>query len=175
VNRRLFFALWPPGSVRQQLAVHVDAHAALGRAIPARNLHVTVIFLGAVPEERLAHVVATAQSLQKLTFDVRFMLHLDRMEFWRRSNLICLTAQYAPPQLQSIVERLGTGLRERGFELHEQPTFRPHVTLVRDVTRGPAGAEIAPVAWPIESFALVESQVGQHGSQYSVLEEWRLG
>jgi 2'-5' RNA ligase len=48
------------------------------------------------------------------------------------------------------------------------------VTLVRDVERGPAAATIAPVQWPVESFALVESNVGQRGSQYSLLEEWPL-
>jgi 2'-5' RNA ligase len=56
----------------------------------------------------------------------------------------------------------------------EHATFRPHVTLVRDVARGPAAAAVTPVQWPVESFALVESQVGQRGSQYSVLDEWSL-
>jgi 2'-5' RNA ligase len=30
------------------------------------------------------------------------------------------------------------------------------------------------VQWPVESFVLVESKVGQRGSEYTVLEEWRL-
>jgi 2'-5' RNA ligase len=30
------------------------------------------------------------------------------------------------------------------------------------------------VQWSVESFALVESNVGQRGSQYAVLEEWPL-
>jgi 2'-5' RNA ligase len=102
------------------------------------------------------------------------MLHLERVEFWRRSSLVCLIAEQAPPQLLAIVASLHAGLRERGFELREHEKFRPHVTLVRDVGRAPAAATIAPVQWPVESFALVESQVGQRGSEYTVLEEWRL-
>ena len=75
----------------------------------------------------------------------------------------------------SIVDGLRAGLRERGFELREHETFRPHVTLVRDVARGPAAASgIAPVQWLVESFALVESQVGQRGSEYTVLDRWLL-
>ena len=173
-NRRLFFALWPTDAVRARLAAEAQAHAALGRVIAARNLHVTVVFLGAVAEELVARVRESAQSMQKLTFGGKFMLHLERVEFWRRSNLLCLTAEHAPPELLSIVDSLRAGLRERGFELREQDTFRPHVTLVRDVARGPATAGVAPVQWPVESFALVESRVGQRGSEYTVLDEWSL-
>ena len=168
-NRRLFFALWPSDTVRARLAAEVQAHAALGRAIPARNLHVTVVFLGAVPAERVARAI----EIGKLTLIVRFLLHLDRVEFWRYSNLLCLSAQRTPPELQELVDRLHAGLRDGGFELHAHETFRPHVTLVRDVARGPAAAAVAPLDWPVESLALVESQVGQRGSEYTVLEEWR--
>jgi RNA 2',3'-cyclic 3'-phosphodiesterase len=174
VNRRLFFALWPTDAVRAQLAAAAQPHAALGRVIPARNLHVTVVFLGAVAAQRVAGVQETASVVQKLTFDGKFLLHLDAMEIWRRSNLICLTAKQAPPQLLTLVERLRAGLRERGFGLREHETFRPHVTLVRDIARAAAVAAVAPVQWPVDSLALVESKVGQRGSEYTVLEEWRL-
>jgi 2'-5' RNA ligase len=173
-NRRLFFALWPTDAVRAQLAAEVQAHAALGRAIAARNLHVTAVFLGAVPAERIERVRESAQSAQKLTLGGKFILHLERIEFWRRSNLICLTAEHAPPQLLSIVDALRAGLRERGFDLRDHETFRPHVTLVRDVARGPAATGVAPVQWLVESFALIESQVGQRGSEYTLLDEWLL-
>ena len=169
-NRRLFFALWPTDAVRAQLDAQVQAHAALGRPIAARNLHVTAVFLGAVPAERIDFVSAAA----KLTHTGKFLLHLERVEFWRRSQLICLTAERTPPELLSIVDGLRAGLRHSGFELRDHDTFRPHVTLVRDVMRGPAAAGVAPVQWPVESFALVESKVGQRGSEYTVLEEWRL-
>ncbi len=173
-NRRLFFALWPPDAVRAQLAAAAQSHAALGRAIAARNLHVTLAFLGAVAEERIVGVLEAAQSAQKLTFGGNFMLHLDRIEFWRRSSLICLSAGQIPSELLALVEGLRAGLLERGFGLREHQTFRPHVTLVRDVARGPADAGVASVQWPIDSFALVESKVGQRGSEYAVLEAWRL-
>lgn len=173
-NRRLFFALWPTDAVRAQLAAAAESHAAFGRAIAARNLHITLVFLGAVAPERIARVHEVAESAQKLTFDGKFLVHLDAIEFWRRSGLICLTAGQAPPQLLAIVERLHAGLRERGFDLREDETFRPHVTLVRDVARGAAAAGAASVQWPVDSFALVESKVGQRGSEYTVLEAWRL-
>lgn len=174
MNRRLFFALWPSDTVREQLAAEVQPHAALGRAIPARNLHITVVFLGAVAEERVALAEETALSVQKLTFDGKFMLHLERVEFWRRSHLVCLVAERTPPQLPAIVASLQSGLRERGFQLREHEKFRPHVTLVREVICGSDGAALARVQWPVESFALIESKIGQRGSEYTVLRQWRL-
>ena len=174
MNRRLFFALWPTDAVRAQLAAVAQSHAALGREIAARNLHVTLVFIGAVPEARVPEVHEIARAVQKLTFGGKFLLHLDGVELWRRSSLVCLTAAQAPPQLLTIVERLRAGLRERGFELRDREIFRPHVTLVRDVARGAAVAAVASVQWPVDSFALVESQVGQRGSEYRVLEAWRL-
>jgi 2'-5' RNA ligase len=173
-NRRLFFALWPTDAVRSELAAAAKSHASLGRAIAARNLHITLVFLGAVAPERAAAVYEVARSVQKLTFDGKFSVHLDAVELWRRSSLICLTAGQTPPGLLAIVERLRAGLRERGCELREPETFRPHVTLVRDVARGAAVAGAASVQWPVDSFALVESKVGQRGSEYTMLEAWRL-
>jgi 2'-5' RNA ligase len=169
-NRRLFFALWPTDAIRAGLAAQVQLYAALGRPIAARNLHVTAVFLGAVAAER----VDSVREVGKLTRSGKFMVHLDRMEFWRRSQLIALTASHTPAELLTIVDGLRAGLRERGFELRDHDTFRPHVTLVRDVARGPAATGIAPLPWPVESFALVESQVGQRGSEYTVLHEWPL-
>ena len=165
-NPRLFFALWPTDAVRAELAAAAQSYAGLGRAIAARNLHITLVFLGSVLD--------AAQSMQKLTFDGRFSVHLDAVELWRRSSLICLTAGQTPPELLRIVGQLGAELRERGLELREHETFRPHVTLVRDVARGSKVAGAASVRWPVESFALVESKVGQRGSEYTVLEQWRL-
>src|SRR5262245_21426043 len=67
-NRRLCVALWPTDAVRVQLAAAAEPYASFGRVIPARNLHITLVFLGAVAHERMAVVLEAAQSAQKLTF-----------------------------------------------------------------------------------------------------------
>ena len=139
----------------------------------ARNLHVTVAFLGAVPAERIDLAVMAGRRSRHSVASLR--LQLDRVEVVAalESALSDARAQ-APPALLTLVDGLRAGLRERGFELRDHETFRPHVTLVRDVARGPAAADVAPVQWPVESFVLVESQVGQRGSEYTVLDEWPL-
>jgi RNA 2',3'-cyclic 3'-phosphodiesterase len=168
-KQRLFFALWPTDDVRARLAREAQSHAALGRAIPARNLHVTLVFIGAVAQSRVTEVLQAAA----VTAGVRFSLQLDRLEYWRRSDLICLTAGHAPAALLSLVDELRGNLLARGFQLREQ-AFRPHVTLVRDVARGPDAGDFAPLQWPVAELVLVESKVGQRGSDYAVVARWPL-
>lgn len=47
---RLFFALWPPDDLRQRLDEQAHQFPVEGRArrVPARNLHVTLAFIGEV-------------------------------------------------------------------------------------------------------------------------------
>lgn len=170
-RRRLFFALWPADAVRERLVQEMQAHApfAEGRPIPARNLHATLVFLGDTPQQRMEAALQAGAA----TAGVRCMLHLDRLEFWRRSNLLCLTAKQAPPALLALVDELRAVLLKREFEVREQ-AFRPHVTLVRDVVRGPPSSAIAPLHWPVEEFALVDSRVGPRGSEYTVVDRWVL-
>ena len=57
-HQRLFFALWPTDELRAEIQAATSAiiHASRGRPIPARNLHVTLLFLGDVSAEKLAAV-----------------------------------------------------------------------------------------------------------------------
>jgi 2'-5' RNA ligase len=66
--RRLFFALWPSDAVRARLAQEAQSHAGLGRAIPVRNLHITLVFLGGVQEERVVEVLQAAALSEGVRF-----------------------------------------------------------------------------------------------------------
>jgi 2'-5' RNA ligase len=77
--RRLFFALWPDARV---LARAVDAVATLvprgaGRPLRADQLHLTLEFLGNV---------------------------LDRVEYWRRPQVLSLTASVLPGPVGTLVD-----------------------------------------------------------------------
>src|SRR4026207_925127 len=60
--RRLFFALWPDATLRSNAAECVAALVPSGGGRPQRpdQLHVTLVFLGQVSEERLDDVRAVA-------------------------------------------------------------------------------------------------------------------
>jgi RNA 2',3'-cyclic 3'-phosphodiesterase len=171
--RRLFFALWPPDGLREKIqeATRQVTTVQRGRIIPVANLHITIAFLGEVAQER---VQAAMDGGTATTHAPVFDLCLDRIESMRRSRVLCLAPSSAPAQLAGLVDRLRFNLLDRQFKLQRQQ-FRPHLTLMRDLSRAPDAVAIAPLRWHVDSFALVESQLGRTGSQYSVLQRWKLG
>ena len=91
---RLFFALPCPTKIAAQIdAWRQDQHFA-GKPVPAANLHVTLAFLGQVPQSRvqLLQRVPPKLALADLAFD----LNLDRLDCWPEGLLHLAPSQ--PPQ-----------------------------------------------------------------------------
>lgn len=172
-SRRLFFALWPSDEFRDSLVLATQAIArdSGGRAIPPENLHVTLLFLGQVPQARFDAVQQAADAcVNAPAFDLSF----DRVEVWGRANLLCLTTSSLTPSAATVlVEKLRHFLRDEvsGTSEHE---FRPHITLARDLPRRHRPEPTVPLLMKVNDFALVESRQGSSGSQYSVVRRWPL-
>ena len=171
-SRRLFFALWPSSDVRRRIVENtrdVVAQAG-GRIIPADNLHVTLEFLGSVAAERIGNVLRAGDAIAAETFTFT----LDRIECWRRSEVLVLSAGVVPTLLQSLVDQLRISLLQQEFNLTDE-LHRPHVTLLR---RLPAHYrrvdEIDPLEWRVVDFVLVDSVTAQEGSRYSIVQRWPL-
>lgn len=169
--RRLFFALWPSDAVREEIHSKTRRFVTDGRAIPAANFHITVLFLGEIPQTRLegirragARASATAEG---------FEVSLDQVESFARSKVLCLTAAATPPALAALAEQLRFNLLAQQVNLQDQP-LRPHVTLARSFSR-PHPASGAPlIRWRVDELALVESERGRAGSSYAVIDRWPL-
>ena len=172
MSRRLFFALWP--TPREQETIHEalqqQVRAIEGRPIPARNLHITLAFLGSVPDERVRSVVAIANRVEP---PGKIDLTFERLEVWGRARVLVLVPRTVPSALKHFVERLEFNLLKEQFEVgHEE--YRPHLTLARDA-RGALTVDLAePVECSFERFALVESKNSSAGSIYSNLHNWEL-
>jgi len=171
--RRLFFALWPDAPA---LARAVDAVATLvprgaGRPQRADQLHLTLEFLGNVPESRL-QAVREAGAVAA-TSGRHEVIVLDRVEYWRRPQVLCLTASVVPGPVGALVESLRRELELRGFT-PERREFRPHLTLARKVADAPSPVDIEPLVWPVREVTLVESSTDSDGSRYSCLAAWPL-
>jgi len=141
-----------------------------GRAVPAHNIHLTLVFLGAVPRERLDGLEALAATIKGSAF----ALDIDRVDYWRHNRIVWAGVKDCPEMLTALVKRLEQALSGAGFRLNQRP-YVPHITLLRDARRGPAQNRFAPVAWPISEFALVESVQLDNSQLYEVLQSWRLG
>jgi len=176
---RLFFALQPaPEQCRALLELAAPRVAQLGaQTVPPDNLHATLCFVGAVPEERLADLRAVGAATRGGPATLRF----ETLEYWSKPQILCATAadDSAAAPARVLAQRLGEGALAAGFTPDIKP-FRPHLTLVRKVRAARASAHTWPqVLEPgfvlrCEKFALMRSNPGERGSIYSVVETWPL-
>ena len=171
VARRLFLALWPDATLRSVAAGRVAVLVPRDRGRPQRpdQLHVTLVFLGPVAEERLDDVRAVAAGVSGTPFTVV----LDRLEHWRKPRVLCLAASDVPAPLNSVVEQLRAALADRRLPTESRP-YRPHLTLARKVGRFEGPTEVEPLLWRADSITLVESRTDRTGSLYEPLASWAL-
>ena len=165
-RRRVFFAIWPPETIRRELlrATRTAVRRCGGRGTPPGNVHITLAFLGPLTEADLATVVGVPP-LASPPFTIR----LDRLGYWSRSRVLWLGASRVPAELVQLERSLWDALVAVGFERERRP-YSPHVTLARKA--GPVSMDVNPVDWPVSGFALVESRPGARHSVYQVLQSW---
>lgn len=175
-TRRVFFALWPSERDQEELARHVALALApgVGRLLPARNLHATLAFLGAVPQERLEELASLARLLAHGWTQGALGLTFRQLEHWGRVDILVVTGEDAGERAGLLTTALKDACVRSGFSPDLKP-FRAHVTVARKVTRAPPERALPELAWQFTSFALIESDTHPSGSVYSVRESFVLG
>lgn len=169
--QRLFFALWPDQVVRARIeALAAGLRLSQGRRVPMNNVHITLVFLGAVETAQRVCVESGADKVEADPFDLR----LDQLGCWPRSQVLWLGASVLPPELTRLAASLHQGIARCGVKLDPRP-FHAHLTLMRRVRRARRGGSVEPVVWPVGDFALVESITRTEGAAYEVLKTWGLG
>lgn len=169
-TRNLFFAIAPPPPVRAGLAREVERlHAAWGgRPTSTAKLHMTLVFLDALPAPLEAAVVTGARTAADDVRATAFDLVVDRADrFGRRIGW--LGCSQMPDALQRLHDTLAAALVQRGVPMRQEPRYVPHVTALRDPKR-PEPQAIAPLAWHVDGFTLMASAEGA----YEVLGRWPL-
>lgn len=117
-------------------ATRKAARASGGRPVPAANLHVTLAFLGSVPQRRLGELadIARAAALGPDPASVRasgsprssackgagspgsdLELAFDHLEHWRVAQLLCALPTEPPAPVAALARRLQDLLGGRGF------------------------------------------------------------
>ncbi len=173
--RRLFFASWPDDAARHRLAAAVRQFVPAGAGRPQRpdQWHLTLEFLGDVPESRLQDVLDTAAAAAAGALGCE--LEFDQLQHWKRPQVLCLAASLTPDPLAALVLSLRSELLLRGFTPEARP-FSPHVTLARRILQSlpPEAGErlVQPLHWPVRAFALVQSVTGPEGARYVELASW---
>ncbi len=127
---RLFFSIPFSEAVRDALCAAIDRIrpcCGQGRFTPRENLHLTLVFLGEVPPERLAEAKAAMAEAPGRSFP----LEIGGMGcFNRRGGSLYWAGVERSEPLCALYDTLCEALRRRGFQIEERP-YRPHLTLVR--------------------------------------------
>ncbi len=191
MDLRLFVALVPPEPVRRELvAWQADLRRRAGqraddlRFTPADRLHVTLRFLGAVPEERVPAigeaVAAAAARSRPLLLEVAGAGGFPNA---RRPRVVWRGVRDDAGGLAALAADLGRRLEPLGFPAEERPLV-PHFTVGR--SRGAHGApglceaiagasSAAAVPWRATEVCLFRSHLGRAGARHEVLARFPLG
>jgi 2'-5' RNA ligase len=191
VNLRLFIAVEPPPPVRRRLAaIQAEMKRLAGRNaddvrwVGPDNLHVTLQFLGAVPEQRVdavkAAIAAAASEVAPLQLELR---GAGAFPHGRKPRVLWAGLAGDVARLSALATSIGKALAPLGFP-PEDRAFSPHVTLGR--SREPRGAPrlaaaIAGTAasagpsWRVGDVQLVQSHLSPSGSRYETIASFALG
>lgn len=166
--KRLFFALWPDETVRRCCARLAKSISRSGdKPVRPENLHMTLVFLGSIDAPTEALVIQAASAITAPGLSIAF----DRLNYWRKPRIVCLTGRADDAGLDSLVSELTAIPRTFGIPVDERP-FTPHVTLIRKATALNT-IEFEPIIWQADTFCLVESCTLPEGVEYWVIKEWR--
>jgi 2'-5' RNA ligase len=173
---RVFFAIWPDDKAQKQLS---DAVKRLqleplcgGRKTKAKNIHLTLVFVGEVPTGKLEALCRIADGIS--ASGVRaFDLVVEKISYWKHNNIVFAAIATIPPELMDLVTALQEALSTAGFSL-EQRTYKPHITLMRNASCQTLPELAEPIAWRVREWMLVKSEQTSGGSNYVPVGRWSL-
>jgi 2'-5' RNA ligase len=179
---RLFVALEIPSEVRKNLASLIESLRAVSpqtRWVRPENLHVTLKFIGEVPEAKLSVIrgaLASVRSEQPVTLDFRglgfFPNEKHPRVFWAGIE--------ASPDLKTLAAEIDGATEKLGIPREQRP-FSPHLTVARfEPPRLPeklraaiqenAGREFGSLR--TTQFHLIESKLKSSGAEYTTVESF---
>jgi 2'-5' RNA ligase len=188
--RRIFIAINLPEDVKETLQKYQREWADLPvRFVKRDSLHLTVLFIGYVDDERMLDICRQTKEITKnhQPFDLKF-------------SHICLGPPKKPPRLiwaegkksrslSELKEELESAVFQRGPDPRsfsgaerELKDLIPHITLARirqmawkRLLEKPAINEEVSFVVPVNSIEVMESDLRRSGAEYSVLESVELG
>lgn len=148
------------------------------------HLHLTVRFLGATPEGRVADVVAAVEAVARdaRPFPIR-LAGAGAFPSAERPRVVWLGLAEGVPELAALAAGLDRELGARGWPEDERP-FRAHLTLARaDGVPGArrvvealaSAAATLDAAWSMDRLVVYKSELGHGPARYRPLAVAALG
>lgn len=174
---RLFFAAPLPEALALQARRAQTALAGSlckGRLTAPENLHLTLVFLGELPQPDPAARAVDLAGCQRFSITCG---GLDR--FCKRGGDVVYLQVAPSEELMDLANRLRCGMRRAGISV-EAGAYHPHITLARgarleeDLTRLNARLDLAPVSARIDRFCLMRSWRPAGELVYTPVQTWHL-
>jgi 2'-5' RNA ligase len=175
---RLFTAIALPPELAHSLSAGARALVETSETQPLRirwsrpdDLHLTLFFLGEVPDPMLDPIRAALSHVAAPSFPVE----LDRPEFFRRAGALVVSV-VPQPALLALAASIPRALASCGFAPESRP-YRPHITLAR--LKGPHRLRLDRAPWARPAFRpgefhLYRSHLGKDGARYEILASYKM-
>lgn len=175
---RLFVGIQIPAELRQRmamLATPIDG----ARWVPEENLHITVRFIGDIPEDVAEDLAAALHGVKAPAFQVA-IAGAGHFETRKRVRALWLDIE-RNEALQALHDRVDGTLVRSGLA-PEGRRYKPHVTLARLKEARPATVRdwlaangmFRAVPFLADKFVLFSSHLGRKGSIYTPEMEFPL-
>jgi len=150
LSTRLFFALWPDDAVREKLIALRQSYLQDKNCRPTHvdNLHMTLVFLGNIPLDKVDYVVAGADKVQASSFT----LHVDSVCAWQHNSILWAGVSQIDEKALQLAKTLRQVVRNCDLNV-EKRTWQPHITLARRYPQGPTTPVMHEAfAWRVSDF-----------------------
>ena len=157
----------PDDAVRAEVA-RVQSHLSnAGRAVPPRNFHVTLAFLGMQPAAVIPDICALAGRLRLAPCRVV----MDQVGRFPRAGVMWLGASMPPDPLRRFQQDLLDALQDAGIG-HDPKPWTFHLTLYRRLRKPFPTLPPVAIEWSVRGFDLVESAAAKKGVEYHSIGHW---
>ncbi len=161
-----------------RVQVILQATGADVKAVEEENIHITLKFLGEIPEARTAQVADLVRGIAFKSFTLDFH-GVGVFPNPSRPSVVWAGVSGEASEMLAVFTELERGLNPMGFERERRP-FQPHVTLCRvrsgrnraqlaEAVRGMEDEEFGPLR--VEHIRLKKSVLTRSGPIYSTIAE----
>lgn len=182
---RLFIAVPLPTELTRAAAAILPQLPAL-RAVRPEQMHITLAFLGAVPDARLPDAIAATEIAAAR--QQGFAASVGRVGRFPENGpprIVWLGLADGVLELAALAASVRAALGAKHLPFDAKP-FRPHLTLarvretatpdeVRAIVDAVASVRVAPLRFVVSDVLLIESRLGPQGPRYTPRADEPLG
>jgi 2'-5' RNA ligase len=176
---RLFCALELPHGIRDRL-ISIGGGLPGARWVSEENLHLTLRFIGEVPESSFDDIATSLAAVRAPAFDLA-IAGVGHFERGKKPTMLWAAVE-ANPVLVQLHDSIEAALRRAGIK-GEDRRFQPHITLARldeNASRDHVAAFLGAnglfraAPFRVEHFVLFSSVLGRSGPSYHAEVEFPL-